>query len=120
MLGKNKMKACNEIGNTTRARPDVWVYETLTYQTKNFIRFLAKVACFELGKPDYGFRSFRDSENWFTLFVFKLSIDFFTSLNCEELFQLPTLVNKWGKTRSWFPSRQCLCEYSYMGTREER
>jgi hypothetical protein len=58
MLGNNKMKACNEIGIITRAGPDVWVYETLTDQTKIFISFLAKVACFELGKPDYGFRSF--------------------------------------------------------------
>ena len=52
------MKACNEIGNITRAGPDVWVYETLTDQTKIFIPFLGKVACFELGEPDYGFRSF--------------------------------------------------------------
>jgi hypothetical protein len=57
MIGNNKMKACNEIGNKTRAGPDIWVYETLTVCTKNFIPFLAKVACFELGKPYYGFRS---------------------------------------------------------------
>jgi hypothetical protein len=58
MLGKNKMKAWNEIGNITRAGPDVWVYETLTNWTYIFISFLAKVAYFELGKPDYGFLSF--------------------------------------------------------------
>jgi hypothetical protein len=51
------MKACNEIGNITQAAPDVLVYETLTDRTKNFIPFMVKVACFELGKPDYGFRS---------------------------------------------------------------
>jgi hypothetical protein len=54
----NKMKACNEIGNTTRAGPDVWVYKTLIDRTKIFIPFLAKVAGFELGKLDYGFCSF--------------------------------------------------------------
>jgi hypothetical protein len=58
MLGNNKMKACNEICNITGAGPDVWVYETLIDQTKIFIPFLAKVACFELGKPDYVFGSF--------------------------------------------------------------
>jgi hypothetical protein len=58
MFGNNKMKACNEIGNITRAGPDVWVYETLTDWTKNFIPFLAKVACFGLGKPNYGFHCF--------------------------------------------------------------
>jgi hypothetical protein len=52
------MKACNEIGNTTWEGPNVSVYETLTDRTKIFIPFLAKVACFELGKPDYEFRSF--------------------------------------------------------------
>jgi hypothetical protein len=54
----NKVKACNVIGNTTRAGQDVWVYETFTDQTKIFIPFLAKVACFELGKPNYGYHSF--------------------------------------------------------------
>jgi hypothetical protein len=58
MLGNNKMKACNEIGNITRAGLDVWLYETLTDRTKICIPFLAKVACFELGKPDYVFLSF--------------------------------------------------------------
>jgi hypothetical protein len=57
MLGNNKMKVCNEIGNITQAGPDVWVYETLIDRTKIIIPFLAKVACFELGKPDYGFHS---------------------------------------------------------------
>jgi hypothetical protein len=52
------MKACNEIGNITRAGLDVWLYETLTDRTKICIPFLAKVACFELGKPDYVFLSF--------------------------------------------------------------
>jgi hypothetical protein len=58
MLGNNKMKACNEMGNITWSGLVVWVYETLTDRTNIFIHFLAKVACFELGRPDYGFRRF--------------------------------------------------------------